>query len=113
LTRRAHGAGAAWYLAAGLDEQGMRAVLSAVFTAAGVAIREPDTALEIVTRTDGATDYTFVLNHGREARTAPRIPGGTDLLTGVDAGAGLPLDAFGVAVVAHPANRPANTERPA
>ncbi|GIT78598.1 beta-galactosidase [Leifsonia sp. LS1] len=107
VTRRSHGAGAAWYLAAGLDDEGMRAVLSSVFAAAGLAAREPDSALEIVTRTDGETDYTFVLNHGREARNAPRIPGGTDLLTGADAGAGLPLDAFGVAVVAHPANRPA------
>ncbi|MFF2050969.1 beta-galactosidase [Leifsonia sp. NPDC058194] len=113
LTRRTHGAGAAWYLGAGLDEEGMRSALSAVFAAAGVVTREPDTALEIVTRTDGVTDFTFVLNHGREARNAPRIPGGTDLLTGADAGAGLPLDAFGVAVVAHPTNRPANTERPA
>lgn len=102
LTRRAHGAGAAWYLAAGLDDAGMRAVLSEVFAAAGVATREPDTALEVVTRTDGATDFTFVLNHGRETRTAPRIPGGTDLLTGAASGDGLPLDAFGVAVIQHP-----------
>ncbi|MEY9952217.1 beta-galactosidase [Leifsonia sp. EB34] len=102
LTRRARGDGAAWYLAAGLDEAGMRAVLSDVFAAAGVEAREPDTTLEVVTRTDGITDFTFVLNHGRDARTAPRIPGGVDLLTGADAGDGLPLDAFGVAVIQHP-----------
>ncbi|KQR51193.1 beta-galactosidase [Leifsonia sp. Leaf336] len=102
LTRRAHGDGAAWYLAAGLDDAGMRAVLTDVFTAAGVEFGEPDTSLEVVTRTDGVTDFTFVLNHGREARVAPRIPGGTDLLTGADAGAGLPLGAFGVAVIEHP-----------
>ena len=102
LTRRPHGDGAAWYLAAGLDEAGMRAVLTEVFAAAGVTAREPDTALEVVTRTDGTTDFTFVLNHGREARTTPRIPGGTDLLTGAAAGDGLPLDAFGVAVIQHP-----------
>lgn len=103
LTRRPHGAGSAWYLAAGLDDEGMRAVLSSVFDAAGLRSRAADTALEVVTRTDGVTDFTFVLNHGRDARTAPRIPGGTDLLTGADAGAGLPLDAFGVAVIEHPA----------
>ncbi|MDN4596776.1 beta-galactosidase [Leifsonia virtsii] len=103
LTRRAHGAGSAWYLAAGLDEEGMRAVLSAVLTAAGLPLRVPDTALEVVTRTDGTTDFTFVLNHGREARTAPRIPGGIDLVTGADAGAGLALGSFGAAVIEHPA----------
>ena len=81
----------------------MRAVLSSVFAAADLPSRVADTALEVVTRTDGRTDFTFVLNHGREARTAPRIPGGTDLLTGADAAAGLPLDAFGVAVIEHPA----------
>ncbi|WP_431218826.1 beta-galactosidase [Leifsonia xyli] len=102
LTRRAHLNGSAWYLAAGLDDAAMRAVLSLVFAAAGLEAREPDTALEIVTRTDGSTDFTFVLNHGRDARVAPRIPGGTDLLTGADAGDGLPLDAFGVAVIEHP-----------
>ncbi|GAA1440967.1 beta-galactosidase [Leifsonia poae] len=108
ITRRASGAGAAWYLGAGLDAGGMRAVLAQVFAAAGVHVapelaREADTALEVVTRTDGVTDYTFVLNHGRDDRTAPPIPGGRDLLTGADAADGLPLGPFGVAVVQHPA----------
>ena len=43
--------------------------------------------------------------------TAPRIPGGRDLLTGSDATAGLTLDAFGVAVVAHP-SRPSDPSHP-
>lgn len=105
VTRRASGAGAAWYLSAGLDSDGMRAVLSEVFAAAGVPIlssAERDTDLEVVTRTDGTTDFTFVLNHGRRTLTAPRIPGGRDVLTGADAAPGLPLSAFGVAVIAHP-----------
>lgn len=107
VTRRASGAGAgaAWYLSAGLDSDGMRAVLSEVFAAAGVPVpasTERDTDLEVVTRTDGVTDYTFVLNHGRRTLTAPRIPGGRDLLTDADAAPGLPLGPFGVAVIAHP-----------
>lgn len=107
VTRRASGAGAAWYLSAGLDSDGMRAVLSEVFAAAGVPVpasAERDTDLEVVTRTDGVTDFTFVLNHGRRALTAPRIPGGRDLLSDADAdGAdGLRLGPFGVAVIAHP-----------
>ncbi|GAB3576158.1 beta-galactosidase [Leifsonia lichenia] len=104
VTRRASGAGAAWYLSAGLDSDGMRAVLSEVFAAAGVPVAASiDTDLEVVTRTDGTTDYTFVLNHGRRDLTAPLIPDGRDLLTGADAAGGLPLSAFGVAVIAHPA----------
>jgi beta-galactosidase len=102
VTRRPHGDGAAWYLAAGLDEPAMRTVLAQVFGAAGLETREADTTLEVVTRSDGVTDFTFVLNHGREERVALRIAGGTDLLTGADAGGGLPLPAFGVAVIAHP-----------
>ncbi len=114
LTRRSHGAGSAWYLSAGLDAEGMRALLAQVFTAAGVAAAPADPAVEVVTRTDGTTDFTFVLNHGRAQVTAPRIPGGRDLLTGADAAAGLTLGAFGVAVVEHPSIHPTQlaTARP-
>jgi beta-galactosidase len=80
----------------------MRALLAQVLPAAGVSVTPADPAVELVTRTDGTTDYTFVLNHGRAQVTAPRIAGGRDLLTGADASAGLPLGAFGVAVVEHP-----------
>ncbi|WEK61779.1 MAG: Beta-galactosidase C-terminal domain [Candidatus Microbacterium colombiense] len=65
----------------------MRAVLSEAVRRRGVPVpasTERDTDLEVVTRTDGATDYTFVLNHGRRTLTAPRIPGGRDLLTDAD-----------------------------
>ena len=111
VTRRSHGAGAAWYLSAGLEPDGMRALLAQVFDAAGVPTTATDPAVEVVTRTDGSTDYTFVLNHGRHQVSAPGIPGGRDLLTGSDATAGLTLDAFGVAVVAHP-SRPSDSSHP-
>jgi beta-galactosidase len=116
ITRREHGAGAAWYLGAGLDEQGMRAVLARVFAAAGVpAASTPRTASEVVTRTDGVTDFTFVLNHGREPLTVDGIPRGIDLLTGADVGGGVTLGAFGVAVVSHPSHptRPSHPSVPA
>ncbi|WP_235500563.1 beta-galactosidase [Leifsonia sp. Root227] len=104
VTRRASGAGAAWYLSAGLDSDGMRAVLAQVFAAADVPVAASiDTDLEVVTRTDGTTDYTFVLNHGRADRSAPPIPGGRDLLTGAPSDSAIALPAFGVAVIAHPA----------
>lgn len=106
ITRRSHGDGVAWYVSAGLDSEGMRALLTHIFEAAGIAAAESDPALEVVTRTDGTTDYTFVLNHGRAPATAPRIGGGRDLLSGADASTGLALEAFGVAVVEHPAPTP-------
>ncbi|WP_431278413.1 beta-galactosidase [Leifsonia poae] len=105
VTRRSHGSGAAWYLGAGLDDDGMRAVLARVFADAGLSVPSPDaasTTLEVVTRTDGTTDFTFLLNHGRESVSVPGIADGTDLLSGGDAADGITLDGFGVAVVAHP-----------
>jgi beta-galactosidase len=122
ITRRSHGRGVAWYLGAGLDEAGMRAILSRVFAEAG--IRQPitaadsgedrqvaESALEVVTRTDGVTDFTFLLNHGRQKLTVTGIAHGVDLLSEVDTSAGLTLGAFGVAVVKHPAiGSPTSTE---
>ncbi len=108
LTRRAHGAGAAWYLSAGLDEAGMQAILARVFQAAGSPTREiRSTALEVVSRTDGTDDFTFVLNHGREPITIAAQPGrapllGIDLITGAAVAEQLTLDAFDVAVIRHP-----------
>ncbi|MDQ2845685.1 MAG: beta-galactosidase [Actinomycetota bacterium] len=103
ITRRSHGTGSAWYVSAGLDTAGMRALLTQVLDAAELATTDaPNTALEVLTRTNGSTDFTFVLNHGREPLTVSGIADGVDLLTGQDFAGGLTLDPFGVAVVQHP-----------
>ena len=66
--------------------------------------------LEVVTRSNGETDFTFVLNHGRETITV-ELPADMhgdlatacrDLLTGEAVGATLTLPRFGAAVIAHP-----------
>lgn len=103
ITRRSAGAGSAWYLSAGIHPDGMQALLAQVFAAAGLpATNTPNTALEVLTRTDGSTDFTFVLNHGRVPLAVSGIADGIDLLTGNNCAGGVPLGPFGVAVVRHP-----------
>ncbi len=103
VTRRAHGDGFAWYVSSVLEPAGTRALLRDVLTAAGLPTRdnhEPN--LETVTRTDGATDFTFVLNHGKEAITVTVPVGATDLLTGATVTDTLTLARFGAAVLVTP-----------
>lgn len=108
IVRRSHGGGAAWYLSAGLGETGMQALLHGVLCAADLpsrrtARRGVEAAdVEIVTRTDGITDYTFVLNHERMA-VAVNVPTmAHDLLSCADVEGHFSLDGLGVAVLAHP-----------
>ncbi|MFF2493318.1 beta-galactosidase [Agromyces sp. NPDC058064] len=106
VTRRAGGAeasGAAWYLSCVLDRDGLVALFRDVLAAAGLPARERlDLDLEAVTRSDEATDYTFVLNHGRREITVDVPAGARDLLTGESTGATLALPRFGAAVLATP-----------
>lgn len=108
ITRRRHGAGTATYLSAALDAEGLEAVFATVLDAAGLPHRTDRVRdLEIVTRTDGETDYTFVLNHARAELTIETPPASHDLLTGTDfgsadAGDTITLAGFGVAVLRHP-----------
>jgi beta-galactosidase len=108
VTRRRHGAGTATYLSAVLDAAGLAAVFGGVLDAAGLPHRNTSDGrtgisdLEVVTRTDGTMDYTFVLNHGRTDLCVEAPPGSHDLLTGADVGASITLTQFGVAVLRHP-----------
>ncbi|MGW9631935.1 beta-galactosidase [Agromyces sp. NPDC055520] len=109
-TRRAAaaGAGGAWYLSAVLEPAGMLALFRKVLAAAGLPARErTNTDLEALTRSDRATDYTFVLNHGREALTVEVPEGAVDLLGDAalrssTTGGSLALPRFGAAVLATP-----------
>jgi beta-galactosidase len=104
-TRRAHvdGAGAAWYLGAVLELDGMIALLREVLASAGLPARgNTDADLEAVTRSDADTDYTFVLNHGRGELTVDVPEGAEDLLTGIRTTGRLTLGRFGAAVLAAP-----------
>jgi beta-galactosidase len=104
-TRRpaAAGVGAAWYVGAVLEPAGLLALFRDVLADAGLAARRrTDPALEAVTRSDDSTDYTFVLNHGREALVVDVPDGADDLLTGIRTSGRLTLGRFGVAVLATP-----------
>ncbi|GAA1057922.1 beta-galactosidase [Agromyces luteolus] len=103
VTRRAHGAGVAWYVSAALAEGGLVAVMRRALADAGLPARtriDPD--VEAVTRADDETDYTFVLNHGAR-EVAVDVPEGAEDLLGGDATTGrLVLAPLGVAVLATP-----------
>jgi beta-galactosidase len=82
VTRNAHGAGTAWYLATALRPDGLRDVLREAVRTAGVQPLGPenDGSVEVVRRTDGERDFLFVINHGqREIRYAVT---GQELITG-------------------------------
>ncbi|WBC21261.1 MULTISPECIES: beta-galactosidase [unclassified Solwaraspora] len=68
VTRRAVGAGAAWYLSTRLDDDGYRELLAVVAAEAGVAPVLPaaPAGVEAVRRVDGTTRWLFLFNHGRE-----------------------------------------------
>lgn len=98
-------AGAAWYVSCVLEEAGLVALFREVLAAAGLPARErlhPD--LEAVTRADETTDYTFVLNHGRDEITVDVPAGARDLLGDPEASGRttLTLPRFGAAVLATP-----------
>ena len=98
FTRNVAGNGAAYYLSALLDRDGLRAAIAEVLYEAGVPAVDP-TGVEVVTRRSGAVAYTFVLNH----RAAPAVhelaTPGHDLLADRAVGGTLVLPPYGVAVV--------------
>lgn len=103
VTRRAAGDGSAWYVSAVLDDDGMVAVLRDVLGRAGLPARDiVDADFESVTRSSADTDYTFVLNHGRDPLTVAVPAGARDLVTGTTTGEALTLGRYGVAVLATP-----------
>ena len=90
-------------MSAVLDPAALAHLLRDVLVDAGLPARDrTDAALEVVTRTDGAVDYTFVLNHGREPITVDVPVAAADLLTGATVSGALTLDRFGAAVLEHP-----------
>lgn len=94
--------GSAWYLSADLDVAGLRHLFGAVARCAGVAVSPPPAGVEVVTRSDGDHDFTFVLNHGADPVVVPVSTAATDLLTGATVTDQIRLDRYGVAVLAHP-----------
>ena len=103
VTRNAFGAGAGWYVGAGLDQQGVSWVIRQVLDRHDLYGPYPDVPdLETTVRVapDG-TRLLFLLNHGAEPVEVTARTSGVDLLTGnrVEAGQPLTIDAAGVVVL--------------
>jgi beta-galactosidase len=96
ITRRAVGAGAAWYLATDLDAPGRTALLTAIMAASGVTQVLPGLRDGIEAARRGP--FLFLLNHGDTAVVVEGVQG-TDLLTGERVDGRLVLAARGSAVV--------------
>jgi beta-galactosidase len=94
VTRRAVGAGSAWYVAARLDDAGLDAVLGRLPL---TPVVPPQDGLEAVRRVNESATYLFVLNHGGKELSVPAK--GHDLVTGRAVAGTLRVPSGGVAVV--------------
>jgi beta-galactosidase len=102
VTVRRLGAGTAWYLATRPDAQGLRAVLDAVYAAAGlVPDRSGPAGLDVVDRHGaGGERFRFLLNNAAE--DAPvTTAGGVELLAGERVPAGRHVVPAGAVHVLH------------
>jgi beta-galactosidase len=97
LTRRAVGAGSAWYLATFPDRDGIEALVDRLLAAAGIsAVAEADHGVELTRRRAEGRSFVFAINHSRADATVRVV--GADLLTGERFTGTVP--AGGVAVIA-------------
>ena len=81
ITRRAQGAGEAWYLASQPSPEAYRALVARIADAAGIAAAPgagPD--VDVVRRVGADAAYRFVINHGADPVEVAAT--GTELLTG-------------------------------
>lgn len=103
VTRNPFGAGAGWYVAAGLDQAGVSWVMRQVLDSHDLVGPYPDVPdLETAVRvTPAGTRLLFLLNHRAEPVEVTARGGGVDLLTGnrVDPGRPIRLDPRGVMVL--------------
>lgn len=102
VTRRAHGAGTATYVATRLERSALSALLADVAALAGVQPELPEAGdgLEVVRRFAGERTYLFVINHGDAARAVRAA--GTDLLSGIELDGAITVAAGEALVVREP-----------
>jgi beta-galactosidase len=98
LTRRAVGAGAAWYASTLLDDASFAALLERISAAAGVApVAAVPRGVEVVRRSGEQGSWLFVLNHTPDEQVVSAS--GHDLVADAPVGPHVVLAAGGVAVV--------------
>jgi beta-galactosidase len=96
ITRRAIGAGSAWYWSAGIDD--VDSLLGEVLADAGVTATVPVVAgVEAVRRTGDETSWLFLLNHSEEPTAITAL--GFDLISGAEVVGEIVLAGGGVAVI--------------
>jgi beta-galactosidase len=106
VTSNAFGAGYGWYVAAGLDQEGVSWVVQQVVDRHDLSGPYPDVPdLETASRvTPDGTRLLFLLNHRAEPVAVTARTGGVDLLTGhrIEPGQRLTLDRHAVMVLREP-----------
>ncbi len=107
ITRNSHGSGSAWYVSAMLDDDGLSAVMRAVLSDAELPVRERTAGdLDVVTRSDQDTDWTFAINHGTTPLRVNVPAAAVDLLGGEIREGAITLERYGVAVLRTPRTGP-------
>lgn len=98
VTRRAVGAGAAWYVATRLDDAGLGSLLQRLLDDAGVsAPYAAPPGIELVRRSGEGRSFLFAINHSDADAEVP--VSGHDLVADAPTGGALRLPPGGVAVV--------------
>lgn len=100
FVEREQGSGRTTYISCQLSSESLADLLSSVLVHAGLVVRSYKSPVEIVTRTNGRTDYSFVLNHGDTSLSVSPPPESKDLLSGTYGK--IRLEKYGVAVLAYP-----------
>ncbi|MCI3274573.1 beta-galactosidase [Streptomyces cylindrosporus] len=100
VTRNAHGAGAAWYVATHPDTVTLTALLDRIRKEAGVEpVRTAPEGVETALRRGQDCDYLFLINHTDREAEIQVAPESTELLTGERLSGSARVPAGGVAVV--------------
>ncbi|ANP73624.1 Beta-galactosidase [Cryobacterium arcticum] len=99
VTRNAHGAGAAWYLATAPDADGYRDLLRTIAGQARVTAVGPegDGLVEVIRRAAADRSYRFIINHGDTDVEVSAA--GVELVTGADVSRTLRVPAGAVRVL--------------
>lgn len=112
VTRRTHGSGSASYVSAVLTTDALVPFLRDAAVTAGIPVTTVAASqLEVVTRTDGTTDFVFVINHGDHPQQL-RLPADAEMLlsdASTVAEGMVELGAYGIAVFETPSGATAPT----
>ena len=99
ITQNNFGKGNAFYLGTLPDPNGMDWLIELTCKTAGVQPKNLPAGVELLQRSNGKSDFMFVLNYSDEKVTIPCEGSGINLLTGVRIKNSLELESKGVAII--------------